>query len=283
MRLRIHVQAFVLIAMVVGFAGLPGAWGAPAGDAVVDAKRRAASELMKAGKTEEAISLLGEVLKADEKNYKDHLMLGRAYDKLNKPSEAVQSYRCVLELLGPGEDRPARAEVERRLKVLDAQMLKIQAAEEELLKKLDGLEHEAIGAKDMRAVQRVFHLKGSLWAAQGRKDAASFEVIANGDWQGGTMTVQAGISYRIRVAGMWTIHPGISCTADGTDALPATQWGAAGGLIAAVEGDARYKVVGSNGVFTAPSSGRLVFVCNMSSLPQRNKNDGKIIVLAVRQ
>jgi tetratricopeptide (TPR) repeat protein len=278
MRLRIHVQAFVLIAMVVGFVGLPGAKGA-ATDAVVDAKRRAASDLMKAGKTDEAISLLGEVLKADEKSYKDHLMLGRAYDKVNKPSEAVQSYRRVLELLGPGEDRAARTEVERRLKVLDAQMLKIQAAEDEFLKKLETLERDAHSANDTRAFVQVLKLKGSVWQASGRPGAGGMDVSSRKDWADSGIVVTAGKRYRIQAIGTWKPNPATECNCEGITNKPGNAYGPWGAMLMQIAGHNQPVVVRPESFFQAPATGSLVFAMNEPTAADRNDNAGSIYVL----
>ena len=171
-----------------------------AADAVTDAKRRAASELMRDGKVAEAIALTQEVVKADASNYRDHLLLARAYDKMNKTAEAVVSYRRVLELLGPTDDRAVRVEAERRLKVLDLQTAKIQAAEDEFLKKLDALEREAIAAKDVAAVRRIFRLKAGCYKAAGRTDRIGVEVKVAESWQDAGMSLIAGRTYRIRAA-----------------------------------------------------------------------------------
>jgi hypothetical protein len=157
------------------------------------------------------------------------------------------------------------------------------AAEDEFLKKLDALERDAIAARDTRAVERIFRLRGGVWAAQGRKDAMGIEIAANSDWKGGAMEVQEGVTYRVRAAGTWTLYTGVRCTPDGTDTLPANHWGAIGGLMAAVSGDGRFQWVGSNGVFTAPTSGRLVLICNVNSPAEQARNDGSVFVIAVHQ
>jgi tetratricopeptide (TPR) repeat protein len=261
---------------------------APAGraaDALVDAKRRAAAELMKDGKAADAVAMLREVVQSDPAQYKDHLQLARAYDRLSRHADAAEAYHRAADLLATAkfDDRPAKAEIDRRLKVLDAQTSKVVAAEDEFLKKLDALERDAIAARDTRAVERIFRLRGGVWAAQGRKDAMGIEIAANSDWKGGAMEVQEGVTYRVRAAGTWTLYTGVRCTPDGTDTLPANHWGAIGGLMAAVSGDGRFQWVGSNGVFTAPTSGRLVLICNVNSPAEQARNDGSVFVIAVHQ
>ncbi len=253
-------------------------------DAVIEAKRRAAAELMKEGKTADAIALTKEVIKSDGENYRDHLLLARANDKLNNRAEAVEAYRRVLELLTTNDDRAVRTEVERRLKVLDAQTIKIQAAEDEFLKKLETLEREAIAAKDMRAVEHVFRLKGGVWAAQGAKDAAGFEVTANGEWQASPLVARQGATYRLRAAGRWMVGGAAPCTADGLTDQPVITGGPMGCLIVAVSGEhGKYQVVGSDGRFTAPTSGKLAFICNMRTMAERAKNTGTVYVIAWRE
>jgi tetratricopeptide (TPR) repeat protein len=249
-------------------------------DGVTDAKRRAAAELVKQGKNADAVALLREVVKIEPDNYTDHLALARAYEKLNKPPEAVTEYHRVLDLLSTRDDRAARLEAERRLKVLDAQGIKIQAAEDEFLRKLEALEHEAIAARDMRAVEQVFRLKAGVWAAQGRKDAVGFEVRANGEWQACPMTVRQGASYHLRAAGTWRIDGVTPCTADGLREEEPITGGPIGCLIVAVAGQtAQYRAVGSDGHFVAPASGRLTFICNMKTAAERTTNAGAVYVL----
>jgi hypothetical protein len=50
----------------------------------------------------------------------------------------------------------------------------------------------------------------------------------------------------------------------------------------AVSGDSSYQWIGSNGVSTAPISGRLVFICNVNSSQELARNDGAVFVTAVR-
>jgi hypothetical protein len=164
--------------------------------------------------------------------------------------------------------------------VLDAQGIKIQAAEEEFLKKLDALEREAIGARDMRAVEQVFRLKAGIWAVQGRKDAVGFEVRANGEWQACPMAVQQGASYHFRAGGTWRIDGVTPCTADGLRQEESIIGGPIGCLIVAVAGQTtQYQAVGSDGHFVAPASGRLTFICNMKTAAERATNTGAVFVL----
>jgi tetratricopeptide (TPR) repeat protein len=248
-----------------------------AADAVTDAKRRAASELMRDGKVAEAISLTQEVVKADGANYRDHLLLARAYDKMNKGSEAVVSYRRVLELLGPSDDRAVRAEVERRLKVLDVQTAKIQAAEDEFLKKLDGLEREAIAAKDLAAVRRIFRLKAGCYKAAERRDRIGVEILQVETWQDGGIIIQAGRTYRVRAAGVFQVRPGVDCTPDGATAYPEAAQAPLGMLIGKLEGTTFTKL-GSSGRITAEHTGKLYLMLNGTSADKAGTS-GSVTVL----
>jgi len=251
---------------------------AMAADAVTDAKRKAAADLMKDGKTTDAIALITEVIKADPENYRDHLLLARGYDKMNKAQEAVDSYRRVLELPGGSEDRTAKTEAERRLKFLDAQTSKIRAAEDEFLKKLDALEHDAIAAKDMRALQQVFALRGGVWNARGRKEGFGVDLPATAEWLDSTAIVKKGVKYRARVAGYWTIN-GVECTADGTDAVPPTVNGKIGSILASIEGDGRYQRITTDCTFVPIATGRITFVSNAHTREERDKGSGRVYVL----
>jgi hypothetical protein len=253
----------------------------PAPDALTDAKRRAAAELMREGRTADAVAMLQEVVRSDPDRYTDHLQLARALEKLNRPAEAAEAYHRAADLIAAGhvDDRAARAEVERRLRVLDARTAKVAAAEEEFLKKLDALEREAVGARDMRALERVFRDRGGVWAAQGRKDRAAAEIQANGEWQGLGMTVEGGVTYRIQAAGTWYVAGVTPCTADGLRDCPIPGGNAGTLLVAVASALDKYQPIGSGGTFTAPASGKLVFICNMPSQAERRRNTGSVYVL----
>jgi tetratricopeptide (TPR) repeat protein len=248
-----------------------------AADALVEAKRKAAADLMRDGKTADAISLISEVTKADPGNYKDYLLLARAYDKAGKAAEAVEAYRKMMDLPGAAEDRVARPEAERRLKALDAQSGKIKAAEEEFLKKLDQLERESIAAKDARAVRHVFRLKGGIYRAGDRKDRTGYEVAAGPGWQDTGFVVRAGKTYKIRAVGTFTVKPGLDSGPEGTDAVPANYQGPVGVLMAKVA-DKPAVAVGSAYRLTAEATGPLVLLLN-PSLEGKPQSSGTVTVL----
>src|SRR5260221_10838258 len=208
-----RLQPLVLIAALAAFASLPVARGA---DVVVDAKRRAAAELMRDGKLSEAVSLINEVLNIDNTNYRDYLLRARAYDKLNKASDTVESYNRVLELLansaGSAEERQVKAEADKRIKALDAQVIKIRGAEDEFLKKLDILERDAIAARDIPAVRRIFRLKAGVYKAGGPRDPPGGEVVMAQAGQNRDFVGKAGVTYPIRAVRAYQIRPGLEST-----------------------------------------------------------------------
>jgi tetratricopeptide (TPR) repeat protein len=267
----------ILLMLVVALSPAGRAGGAGA-DALVDAKRKAAADLIRDGKTADAIALTLEVLKADPDNYRDHLLLARAYDKQNKQADAAEQYRRVLATLAPADDRAVRAEAERRLKVLDVQMIKIQAAEDEFLKKLDALERDAIAAKDAAAVRRVFRLKGGLYNATDRRDRRGFEVVAGMAWQDTGLTVTAGHAYRVRAVGTFHVKQGVDSTPEGTDALKANYQGPIGLLLGRVGDNQKLIQVGSTCRFMADNSGKLILLLN-PQLDDKSSGSGAVTVL----
>ena len=275
-----RLQHVLLIAALAAFASPPVARGA---DVVVDAKRRAAAELMRDGKLSEAISLINEVLNSDNTNYRDYLLRARAYDKLNKASDTVESYNRVLELLansaGNAEERQVKAEADKRIKVLDAQINKIRGAEDEFLKKLDILEHEAIAARDIPAVRRIFRLKAGVYKAGGRRDRAGIEVVMAQAWQNSEFVVKAGVTYRIRAVGTYQIRPGLESTADGVGTQSANGVGVLGMLIAQVEGKPGYFKLGSSGRITPEHNGPLMFLLNSTHAEEVNSSGGVTVLI----
>lgn len=233
--------------------------------AVLEAKRRAAMDLQREGKTAEAVALLSEVINSGQASYRDHLFLGRAYDKLNKTPEAAAAYRRASELLtslDTQEDRTARGEIDRRLKVLDAQIMKVAAQEEEFLKKLDLLEREV--AKDPVAMGRLLRLRAEIYKAQQRRDRTGYIVLAPVTWQISGMEVIAGRTYRIRAAGTCQLTPQVECAPEGTTRLEPNFQGPRGLLIARI-GEGTFFPVGSGIRFKASETGPLRFLVNHSA------------------
>jgi hypothetical protein len=198
---------------------------------------------------------------------------------LNKGQEAVDEYRKVLET-GGNEDRSVKSEAERRLKVLDAQSGKIQAVEEEFLKKLDVLEREAIAARDMRALQHVFALRGGIWNARGRKEGFGVDLPATVEWMDSGAIVTKGVKYHVRVAGYWTIAGVGRCTADGVNTVPPPNVnGNYGIILGAVQGGGRYEKLTSDCTFVAPATGRMTLVSNVKTREERDKSSGRLYLL----
>ena len=81
-------------------------------DAVLDAKRKGAAQLLRDNKPADALTLLREVVAVDDTLYSDHLLMAHACDKLGQGPEAVRQYHRVMELLPASpvnaEERAAR-------------------------------------------------------------------------------------------------------------------------------------------------------------------------------
>lgn len=259
--------------------------GSARGDAILDAKRKAAHDLMREGKAVEAVALIQEVIGVEPGNYRDHLLLGRAYDKLNKSSDAVRAYRATLAKLPPTaggpDERMARAEAERRLKILDQMTGKVRLVEEDFLKKLDVLEKEAASARDQAALVRVLKLKAGVYAASDHPDCGGFEVRAVVNHQESPFLLEAGRTYRLRAAGNFTIQ-GLDCTPDGLKKMSSDNVAPIGALVCFVREDPRgYVGVGSGVSFTPKQSGKLNLFLHASDV-ERKGASGTVYVLVER-
>jgi tetratricopeptide (TPR) repeat protein len=274
-------MAFCRIGGLVLFALFASAPAGHAADTLADAKRRAATELMREGKAADAVSMLQEVVRADPTQYRDQLQLARGYDKLNRPAEAAEAYHRAADLLAAArtDDRAARGEIDRRLKVLDAQTNKVAAAEDEFLKKLDALEREAIAAKDMRALERIFRGRAAVWAARDFRDGFGCEVDASAAWTDSGHVVQKGVAYRVRAAGYWTFDGNLRCTADGTPDLAPTAIGPFACLELRVGDDAHFLRGGTDATFVAPATGQLRLISNVNAHAEREHATGRLYVL----
>jgi hypothetical protein len=257
-----------------------------AADALTDAKRRAAGDLIKEGKNVEAIALLEEVLQVDPDQWKDQLTIARAYDKLNKTSEAAKYYRKVLRGVSTASagapERAARVEVERRLKVLDQQSAKIDASIDEMMKKLAGLEREAEAGKNADAVDRINRLRAALMSADGRDDRGGCELAANqAAWTRTGFTVRKGETYHVSARGTWHVGPREEC---GPEGIAARKYlGRPVGIVmASVEGSNKegeeFTSIGRDTTFVAPATGMLVVNCWESPADKRD-NSGSLILL----
>jgi hypothetical protein len=278
----------VLLALVIGAlaaASWRGLVGSARADGVLDAKRKAAELLVHDGKYADAVTLLGEITAVDDSGYNDHLLLARAYEKLGQGNEAIRQYKTVLALL-PGSpssaaERAARQEADKRLKVLDPMGAKLDGAVEEIERKLAALESEALAARSMPAVERVFRLRGALWQAERRTDHGFCEVFANGAWQDSGLDLRAGQTYRIRAAGTWRVRgkngARVECTAAGTDEAPGNYIGRIGQLEAQVGN--KFHILGQDATLTPEVSGRLMLIANENDQKDRLKNTGSVQVV----
>ena len=256
-----------------------------AADAVLDAKRRAAAQLLHDGKPAEAIALLEEVTKATDTAYGDHLLMARASEKLGQTSDALRHYRRVIELTSASprdnDERTARAEADKKLKALDPLGTKFDETVEDFYRKLDALEREAISARNMLALERVFRTRGVLWQAQGRRDHGYCEVFANGVWQDAGLDVRAGQTYRVRAAGTWRVKGKgealVECTAAGMTERDANSYGRMGQLLGQVAN--KMYPLGEDASFTPEASGRLMLIEDDEGASFRAKNTGSVKVL----
>jgi hypothetical protein len=255
-----------------------------AADAVADAKRRAADQLLREGKSTEAIALLDEVMQADPDQWKDQLAVARAYDKLNKSADAAKFYRKVLHAVSTATAAPERAakiEAERRLKVLDQQTGKIDATVDDMMKKLAALEREAESGKNADAVDRINRLRAALMSADGRDDRGGCEIPANRpEWTRTSFVVKKGESYHVSARGTWHVSPRDQCGPEGI-ATRKFQGRPVGVIVASIEGTREgeeFTTLGRDTTFTAPASGLLVVNCWEAAAEKRD-NSGSIVLL----
>jgi hypothetical protein len=220
--------------------------------------------------------------KGGSAQYKEVLTLARGYDKAGRTSEAVEAYRKLLDVTPADssayEIRSVRAEAEKRLKALDRVSGKVDALIEEIMKKIDPLEKEAISVKNATAFVKLARLKVGLLRAQGLVDVCVADVNAKGGWQATGIVLRKGQTYRVRAAGTWRVSQtdGGVCGADGTDSLPSFDNQKIGTLGGAVEGAPRWLPLGSNVTFVAPVSGQLLLACHD---PKKDDNSGVLQVI----
>jgi tetratricopeptide (TPR) repeat protein len=256
-----------------------------AADAVTDAKRRAAAELMKDGKNVEAIALLEEVVQVDPDQWKDQLSIARTYDKMNKTTEAAKYYRKALRGVSTATagapERAAKVEVERRLKVLDQQSGKIDAAVDDVMKKLTSLEREAEAGKNGDALDRINRLRAALMGADGRDDRGGCELPANRpEWTRTGFIVRKGESYHVSARGAWRLGPRDEC---GPEGIATRKYlGRPVGIImasveSAKEGE-EFTTIGRDTTFVAPATGMLVVTC-WEAPADKHDNSGSLALL----
>jgi hypothetical protein len=104
------------------------------------------------------------------------------------------------------------------------------------------------------------------------------DLPATAEWLDGGGVVKKGVTYRVRIAGNWTLN-GIRCTADGTDQRPPTTYGPWGCVAAAVVGGPRYERLTTDSTFVAPATGRMIFISNTATKQERDDSTGRVYIL----
>ncbi len=261
-------------------------------DAVLDAKRKAAAQFLREGKANECLALLAEVVASDDTVYSDHLLMAHANERLGHPADALPHYRRVLDLLPVAstnrDERAAYQEAERKIKQGDQLSGKLDAIAEEYQKKLDGVEREAVAARNMAALERIFRMRGLAWNADRLKGRVFVEVLANGAWQPTELELKEKQTYHIRAAGSWRIQgetskdPQIECTANGTSKRKSDQSQFLIGQLAGRVG-AKLFPLGEDFTFVAPASGPLQLIEYDLGDAYRTHNRGSVQVLITQQ
>jgi len=238
-------------------------YAAETGNALADAKRKLAAQMISRGDFDQAVALLNEVIGQDKNHYQDHFALAQAYDKLHQPDKALVQYKIVLDLTVDGRGNrdvaKARAAALKRTKVANPLIDKLDLAADEFSKKVDGLEKQAIQQQDMAALETIWRYKAALWKAENKSDRVGVEVFANkGDYQDAGMDLLPGYKYHIVAAGKWTVLSNVECTADGIPAKKPGQGPA--GLLYSLS-DEGPVAIGSRGEMVVKKPTRLKFMC----------------------
>ena len=184
------------------------------------------------------------------------------------------------------EERSARQEAEKKVKLMDPVGPKIEQAVEEFLRKLDALEREAVAARSLSAMEQIFRQRGHAWVAAKAKDRGYAEVRADGAWQDGGIDVIANRTYHVRAAGGWRVlgasgDQHVECTAAGTQARAGNGYGRMGQLMGQVGG--KQYPLGEDAEFTPTTAGRLTLIENEDDSKARQHNTGVIQVLVVQK
>ena len=278
-----RLPAIVLMAATIGMLCLIARAGS---DAVLDAKRDAAAKVAKEGKYGDAITLLDEVASADGTRYQDFLQLARYHEKLTHQREAIANYRKALSLIVGGQkdrmDAQARAECEKRIKVLDAAGAKIEATVQDLIARVDVLGREASASNNPEAIERVFRLKGALLRCEGGPNVGFTEVLPIAGYQSSGFMVSAGQKYHILARGKW--RPLASqdrmCGAAGVN----DGKGAANppGILMGVFPNGGGGPLGEERTFTAPVNGEITFYMQGATEKSYDPKLGMVYVLIER-
>lgn len=253
---------------------------------LADAKRKAAAQLLKDGKPTEAAALIKEVIAANAGDYRDHVLLARAYEKSTRVDDAIAEWRKVQELLpsagGDEEQRVARNDAEKRIHALDPGAAKLGAALEDVSRKLASLEHDPDLFKNPTTAERFLRLMVAIDNGQGEKDHVVVEVAAPINWNDTGVVVQAGYTYHIRAFGTWRCVANkaeTECDAGGLKTVPADQFGPIGGLLGRMAGRDLFFPIGHDLMLTPRFSGPLQLGINYGD---RTATSGKIRVYITR-
>lgn len=265
---------------------------AASSDAVLDAKRKAAAQLLRDGKAADCLTLLTEVIAADDTLYSDHLLMAHANEKLGHAADALPHYRRVMDLLPPAstnrEERAAYQEAEKKVKQGDPLSGKLDLVAEEYQKKLDALEREALAARNMAALERIFRMRGLAWTADKVKGRGFAEVFANTTWQPTDIQLKEKQAYRIRAAGSWRIQadsakdPQIECTANGTNQRKNNEPPFTMGQLTGRVGGKLFPL-GEDVTFISPGTGPLLLIEFDVIDSYRTHNKGSLQVLITPQ
>lgn len=233
-------------------------------DSLIDAKRQMISELMRKDEFDQAAAMSRDLLATDPTHYQDHLALAHSYEKLGKEPEAIAEYQAVRDLLPPtaqnNEQRSARAEADRRIRLLDPTSEKLRVLLSDLNVKLESLEREAHDSHNEMGVAQIKQVQAQLASCTAFRTHALLPVSARANWVDTGLDVVAGEKYQIIATGIWKSSPTTPCDADGIPHLMTGNF-AQGALIGSV-GSAVPFLLGKKTIFVAPASGRLLLGMN---------------------
>jgi hypothetical protein len=258
------------------------AWSNAAGtDEVVEAKRKSAIQLIRDGKYDSAVVILKEIVASSSVTYADHLSLAKAYEKLARSDEAIEQYRRVVEVVPNDEKdfkaKQARIEAEKRLKAVEGDNTRLNAAVDEFEKQLDTMEADAKRTKNASLMDGVMKYRAGMWLANPRPGRCGVPVYSAVGWQETDFAVTAGQKYRIRATGRWVIGASAACGPDGVPGKTNSA-GRLGALLGHI-GDGPSFVIGENLEFVAPATGRLNLMCNENTVTERFQSHGLVMVL----
>lgn len=281
---RRWIWAFILFTGIA--AGLR---PAQAADGLLDIKRRGAAEAFRAGKFAETAALMREVIAVDDSQYKDHLQLARACDKLNQSDQAATAYHRVLDLVADStkdnDERIARTEAAARVKALDAFANRIDTALDKLSKELDAVEKDAATANNGPVMERIWRLRGHLFVAADAKNHGFAEVLASPTQvQSSGFNVVTGQKYHVMTKGHWRMgkNPGVECTADGIADPNNRNPVKRGQLVGVVNNTNVIIPLGADMTFTPQNTGMLLLAPNNESTTNP-ENAGTLFVTIERR